>query len=152
MYSPTPPTAAGMLTSAASVIVVVNSPPVSGIFAVLPSSGIELITLFNVAASLWYDVDLPLSYSFGFKSNSGSFVMSSISETPYVNTIYAAGQDINGFNVTVVVQIFDALLSQTTAVATATVTKGTTALSPSSLLSLGAVVNSLTCTYILIVG
>jgi hypothetical protein len=92
------------------VVVVVNSPPVSGIFTVDPSSGTELLTTFNVAASLWYDLDLPLSYAFGFMANSGFLVMSSISETPYVDTIYAAGQDINGFNVTTVVQVYDAQL------------------------------------------
>ena len=119
----------------------------SGIFSVDPQSGIELLTTFNVAASMWYDLDLPLSYAFGFIANSGSLVMSSISETPYVDTIYAAGQDINGFNVTTVVQIFDAFHSYTTAKASVTVRKSGTALSPSSLLSLGAVTSTPTCTY-----
>lgn len=127
-----------MLSSTATVVVVVNSPPVSGIFTVNPSSGTELITTFNVAASLWYDLDLPLSYAFGFIANSGSLVMSSISETPYVDTIYAAGQDINGFNVTAVVRVFDFSLAYTTAKASVTVRKSSTALSPSSLLSIGA--------------
>jgi REJ domain len=120
---------------------------VSGIFSVDPQSGIELLTTFNVAASMWYDLDLPLSYAFGFIANSGSLVMSSISETPYVDTIYAAGQDINGFNVTTVVQIFDAFHSYTTAKASVTVRKSGTALSPSSLLSLGAVTITPNCTY-----
>jgi REJ domain len=127
------------------VNVVVNSPPVSGIFTVDPLSGTELLTTFNVAASLWYDLDLPLSYAFGFVSNSGSLVISSISETAYVDTIYAAGQDINGFNVTTVVRVYDSTLAYTTATASVTVRKSSTALSPSSLLSIGAVTTSLIC-------
>jgi REJ domain len=98
-----------------------------------------------VAASLWYDLDLPLSYAFGFVSNSGSLVISSISETAYVDTIYAAGQDINGFNVTAVVRVYDSTLAYTTATASVTVRKSSTALSPSSLLSIGAATTSPVC-------
>ena len=128
------------------MIVVVNSPPVSGIFTVDPSSGTELLTTFNVAASLWYDLDLPLSYAFGFVSNSGSLVRSSISQTAYVDTIYAAGQDIHDYNVTTVVRVYDSILAYTTATASVTVRKSRKALSPSSLLSLGALTTSSTWT------
>lgn len=122
-------------TSVASILVVTNSPPVSGLFSVSPSSGLELLTVFSPIASLWYDDDLPMLYSFGFVSTSGSLVMMPITQSAYATTVYPAGQDIDNFNVTAVLQVYDHTLAYTSAASYVQVATG--AYSPSYMLSIG---------------
>ena len=56
--------------------VVVNDPPRSGSFRVLPESGSALSTSFLLGCYDWVDdvEDLPLGYEFGYQSTSGSVV------------------------------------------------------------------------------
>ena len=56
--------------STASFQVVTNSPPLPGSFTVTPNEGTELSTVFRFSADAWTDVDLPLTYQFGFISSS----------------------------------------------------------------------------------
>ena len=46
-----------------------DTPPVDGIFLINPSTGTELVTVFELEASAWVDAkdpDLPLTYQFGY--------------------------------------------------------------------------------------
>ena len=54
--------------STTSLIVVRNFPPSPGDFLVTPASGFEFSTMFTFSATYWNDLDLPLSYVFGYKS------------------------------------------------------------------------------------
>ena len=54
--------------STTSLVVIRNLPPSPGIFVVTPASGFEFSTLFKFSGTHWNDVDLPLSYVFGYVS------------------------------------------------------------------------------------
>jgi hypothetical protein len=58
---------AGGVVAKSSLIVVRNFPPSPGLFSVTPASGIEFSTSFMFSATYWNDVDLPLSYVFGYR-------------------------------------------------------------------------------------
>jgi REJ domain len=133
-------------TSVASILVITNTPPVSGLFTVSPSSGLELLTVFSPIASLWYDDDLPMLYSFGFTATSGSLVMMPITQSAYATTLYPAGQDIDNYTVTAVLQVYDNTLAYTSAVSYVQV--GTGAYTSSYMLSIGAY-TALNCTVLL---
>lgn len=96
------------------MIIIVNSPPSGGVFYINPKDGIELLTLFSSSTYLWYDVDLPLQYAFGFLTSTGALMLSPISENPYTTSFYAAGLDSNGYNTSIVAQVYDSYLAFST--------------------------------------
>ena len=54
-----------------SVTVYRNTPPLPGTLSVTPvTAGIEMDTVFTIAAELWDDEDLPLSYKFTYQTSS----------------------------------------------------------------------------------
>ena len=55
----------GLVTSA-SIEIRLNQPPVLGNFSVHPTSGSTLETVFYFSSTGWEDTDLPLSFSFGY--------------------------------------------------------------------------------------
>ena len=123
------------VSSYSSVIVVVNSPPSGGIFLINPLRGFELITTFDVSANLWYDVDLPLQYTFGLVTSVGSLLLAPISEIPYRTAIYPAGLNSNGYNITAVSQVYDSYLAYSVELLSVHVTPSN--LSGNALLTLG---------------
>jgi hypothetical protein len=54
--------------STTSLVIIRNFPPSPGLFDVAPASGLDFSTPFKLSATHWNDVDLPLSYVFGFVS------------------------------------------------------------------------------------
>lgn len=101
-------TGLGGLTSSATVIIAVNAPPSPGVFAVSPRSGAQLTTPFTFSASQWDDPDLPLQYSFGYLSATGSYIETgSITQNSYGTYRLPAGQDTSGFNVSCVALVYD---------------------------------------------
>ena len=103
---------AGGAVSTATIIVMVNQSPQPGKFTVTPRTGRELLDLFTMTASLWSDPDLPLSYSFGYLSATG--LMSTVKPTSSISfgaSILPAGKDIQGYNVTCQLQVFDYYLA-----------------------------------------
>ena len=54
--------------SFAKISIPVNSSPAPGQFSIMPSSGVELSTVFYFTATYWDDVDIPLSYEFGYSN------------------------------------------------------------------------------------
>ena len=57
-------------TSFASTVITSNGPPILGQLNTNRINGIELIDIFNLRTLGWEDMDLPLSYAFGFYDNS----------------------------------------------------------------------------------
>ena len=101
-------TGLGGLTSMAAVTVTVNAPPQPGMFTISPLHGRELFDSFTMVASLWMDSDLPLSYSFAYLSTGGRMRnVQQLSPQSFSASILPAGQDINGYNVSCEVQVYD---------------------------------------------
>ena len=46
--------------------IAMNQPPTAGTMMVSPPVGVELTDVFSMSASGWYDVDMPLSFAFGY--------------------------------------------------------------------------------------
>jgi hypothetical protein len=59
----------------ASISVTSNTPPLFGNLTISPSSGYEINTVFNLCATGWFDVDLPLFYEFGYLSNINNLIL-----------------------------------------------------------------------------
>jgi hypothetical protein len=97
--------------SFASFLVSTNSPPVPGIYAVDPLSGIELLTTFQITAKYWVDSDIPISYEFGFMSSAMniSFVVQTKGLGSTASTNLAAGSALLNYSLTTIVQVFDSL-------------------------------------------
>ena len=55
--------------SKSTVTVKVISAPQSGTFSINPSSGVAMVDTFTLSTTLWVDIELPLSYSFGYMSS-----------------------------------------------------------------------------------
>jgi hypothetical protein len=98
-------------TAVSSIAEVVNRSPQPGVFEVdKRRSGVELVDVFTFACSRWNDEDLPLSYAFAYQSSSGAeVVVRSRVEVAVASSLLPAGSSRNGFNVTAVVRIFDAM-------------------------------------------
>jgi hypothetical protein len=100
-----------------TITVMVNAPPVPGIFSVSPISGEELSTPFSFSASRWLDDQLPLQYSFRYRSQSGNMMtIKSLSESSYVSSILLpSGSSSQKFYISCFVEIFDSFLASSTA-------------------------------------
>jgi hypothetical protein len=114
------------LSSSSILTVIVNTPPSSGTFQVIPSYGQELSQLFLFFATQWYDIDLPLQYQFKYKLTSSSSAASSSSSssdtvillwlkspTTSRSSILPAGNIYNNYQLPCIVEIYDSLLSST---------------------------------------
>jgi len=108
----------GGAVSYASVLVETNAPPRPGTVLVNPYSGTELITDFDISASLWQDQDLPLTYSLFYVDplSKDASVVRSRSENSFGTTKLPAGIAFNNFKVTCGVQVYDILDAMSTLV------------------------------------
>ena len=110
-------------TSASTVTVVTNAPPLPGLFQVLPEQGVELKTTFQFVALQWQDSSLPLSYQFGLVSSSGSLLsLQSRSESSFGATFLSAGLRSSNYSQILFLQVYDSLNSSTLAYANLIVT------------------------------
>jgi hypothetical protein len=105
------------LATTASILVLVNGPPVPGQFHVTPSIGTALTDTFIYSASLWTDEDFPLTYQFGLLSAASNltFVLQTLSESSFGSSILSAGQSTGSDGYTdhqvLVAEIFDSYLA-----------------------------------------
>ena len=100
------------MSGQASMVVQVNRPPTPGLFAVTPASGLELETVYTMAASLWYDADLPLQYQFGYVSRTGSLAMLQLSQASYTATVLPAGEVASGHAVACQLIVYDSYMAK----------------------------------------
>jgi hypothetical protein len=97
-------------SSSASIDIAMISPPLPGRMIVLPDGGLEMSTTFDVGTSLWTDLELPITYSFGYVTNEGTFLsMQSRSEDTYALMTLPAGTEDAMFEKTVFVRAFNPL-------------------------------------------
>ena len=109
-------------SSSAAVTISTNGPPLGGVLTVLPPDGFMLETVFQLLTSRWVDVDIPLTYEFGYYSVGGTLmVLQSQSLKSYTTSTLPAGKDTESFKVSTVVQVFDSLSANSTVSATAVV-------------------------------
>lgn len=97
-----------------SVSILINGPPVTGVFSITPGTGEELKTKFTLSASRFLDPDLPLTYTFGFypSSNSTSFnALVGLSEISYVETNLPAGQIADNYTIPCAITCYDYFLA-----------------------------------------
>ena len=106
----------------ASIQLLVNTPPLSGIFSTCLmkpeeksciKSGVPITDEFRLSCSGWVDVDLPLKYEFGYKSVSGPY--NNITETVWYDALADNTRDM-GFpvgSVTVMAYVSDAYGAKT---------------------------------------
>ncbi len=108
-----------------SVAVVINGPPLPGSFAVTPVSGVGLSTSFTSGAFNWVDVDLPITFEFGFVSPSSSsssyLVTQSRSQAAFGSSFLPAGSVGSAYSIVCSAKIFDSLNTNTTVTSTITV-------------------------------
>jgi hypothetical protein len=108
----------GSLSSAsyASVDVSTNSPPTPGTYTVSPMSGIELLTTFEMSARYWVDIDIPISYEFGFTSaaTGETFVVQTKGLNAIATAFLAAGSASANYSLATSTQVFDSLGASTT--------------------------------------
>jgi hypothetical protein len=110
--------------SSATVDVVTNAPPASGVLDVLPASGYATSTPFSLTAGNWVDSELPITYQFSFVTAKGRLMtLRSRTEVQYAQSVLPAGTVAVGYNVTVVVSVYDALNANSSAANTARVTE-----------------------------
>ncbi len=103
-------------SSSSSIVVSTNGAPTGGSYSVQPREEEELSTLFSMTATQWVDVDLPLSYQFGYLtvSSSGSaeyttltMVVRSRMETSYASSVFPAGPQSTGNILNSTVTVYD---------------------------------------------
>jgi hypothetical protein len=99
--------------SFSSIKVTTNGPPINGNFLVLPTSGIELETIFTYSTSLWTDTDLPVTYQFSFHQVNSYFTermtIQGKSEIETTQTTLPSGLELYNYSISCIVQIFDSL-------------------------------------------
>jgi hypothetical protein len=107
--------------SFSSIIVTTNGPPMNGTFSVLPSSGVELETLFSFSTELWNDDDIPITYQFGFFSNNNNndgnenmMILQGRSEILNIISSLPSGLESNNHRITCILHVFDSLQCSTT--------------------------------------
>ncbi|RYG66187.1 hypothetical protein EON64_10330, partial [archaeon] len=120
--------------TSASVTILTNAPPTPGRFSVAPGVGLELNTLFTLAAADWLDGvdgdgdddggDLPLHYQFSISSPTTSdspLLLQSKSLLGYVLTILPGGDAADNFKLKLALVVFDNLGASSTASTSAVV-------------------------------
>jgi hypothetical protein len=100
-----------------SVQVVTVSTPTPGSFAVSPTAGIELATLFSLTASSWDDAYYPLQYSFGFydRNYGRNQFLQPRSYVAHASNALSAGSYIDSYKLSCFVTVFNSYLANTTA-------------------------------------
>lgn len=97
-------------SSSASIEVVMISPPVPGRIVASPPDGLEMSTKFEIGTSLWTDLELPISYAFGYVTNAGTaLAMQSRSEDTYAVMTLPSGVDSSNFEKQIYVTAFNPL-------------------------------------------
>ena len=100
-----------METTYSAIVVVPNSVPLPGIFSVFPLAGLSLLDNFTFHARLWSSDQLPLLYSFGFKSVSSgiAILLSSPGTSTKLTTLLPEGNSFLGSYLECVLHVFDAI-------------------------------------------
>ena len=116
----------GALSGQSSIDITTNSRPTPGEFAINPTSGSPLVTVFKFQAGNWIDEDLPISYSFYFQDTSSSSIMtlSMKSERSVFSSHLPPGSSVDGSLVcgARIYDIFDAVALTTATVEMNTLT------------------------------
>ena len=97
-------------TSTASIDVAIIGPPVPGRITISPDEGLEMSTTFDIGTSLWTDLELPITYAFGYVTNEGTMLsIQSRSEDTYALMTSPSGRKENNFLKTFFVKAFNPL-------------------------------------------
>jgi hypothetical protein len=107
----------------ASIVITVNQPPLPGSFSVTPNHGTEFSTKFGLLAFLWQDIDVPLTYAFGYYGTDGAtVVLYPRSEYAYATSLLpCTTSNSTGSRITLAVTVFDSLNANNSATAQALV-------------------------------
>ena len=96
--------------SQASIDIVIISPPLPGRLVVSPEIGEELADVYDIATSLWTDMELPITYSFGYVTFDGTrLAVQPRSEDTYAGSTLPAGTVENDYVQTLYVRAFNPL-------------------------------------------
>lgn len=110
--------------SFSTISITTNAPPQYGAFDVSPSSGLELSTSFQLAASKWVDEDLPITYSLGYLSEAGIFqYLCKRTQFSSVSSLLPSGSSTKEFELLCGVLVFDSLLANNSMYRTVVVNK-----------------------------
>ena len=116
----------GNFSNVASITLTTNSPPQPGLFIIIPKNGTMLETTFSFSAAEWEDVDRPMSYDFGYQSNSGAYTVSRsrLEVSYFVTSSLPSGIANADYNLSVQLQVFDILNAKTAVVENIRVVEG----------------------------
>ena len=116
----------GDFSNVASITLTTNSPPQPGLFIIIPKNGTMLETTFSFSAAEWEDVDRPMSYDFGYRSNSGAYTVSRsrLEVSYFVTSSLPSGIANADYNLSVRLQVFDILNAKAVALETIRVVEG----------------------------
>ena len=96
--------------STVSSIDVINIPPQAGYYSVTPIGGTSLVTTFDFIASQWSDMDVPLSYEFGYITNNNLFLVLRLRITvAYDPSLLTSGIIDRNFTLNSRVQVYDSM-------------------------------------------
>jgi uncharacterized membrane protein YgcG len=134
------------MVSSAYIDVVTISSPCPGTFAVSPRNGSEVQTTFTLQASYWDDVNLPLTYSFGFFDiYSGRYSpIAARGFTPHTTSTLPAGSSSNDYAYDCYVIVFNTLGANTTLTYEVTVFETSSSSGRNSGVNTSAVLSSIT--------
>jgi hypothetical protein len=94
----------------ASVVVLVNRPPITGLFSVSPTSGSEITDVFTYSTSFWTDEDTPILFAFGFIASDGTeLAVAAAAPVTSTKTVLPAGKEKAGYALPCVVRAYDSL-------------------------------------------
>ena len=102
----------------ASISVHTNSPPGGGALEVNPKIGFELTTAFEMSANDWTDLDLPLTFQFGYISinTNSKLILRMRSLESNSASVLPGGTSNVGYFLNCSVDIFDSLLASTSSI------------------------------------
>ena len=111
-------------SSRSSIDIVIISPPIPGRMVISPLEGEEMSDTFDIGTSLWTDIELPITYAFGYITLEGSRLpIQPRSEDTYADSTLPAGSPKKNNLVTVYVRAFNPLEASDLLSVTTTVTK-----------------------------
>jgi hypothetical protein len=97
-------------SSSASIDVIIISPPLPGRIVISPAEGEEMSDNFDIGTSLWTDLELPITYAFGYITLEGSKLsLQPRSEDTYTGTTLPAGSSAADFVKIIYVRAFNPL-------------------------------------------
>lgn len=90
------------LVSTVAISVMINQPPIPGLFGVTPAvGGTALDTVFTMSTSLWVSTNLPLSFQFGYQTAFSNQVWLTFpSEVPFAMSQLPPGDVSNAYKIT----------------------------------------------------